>query len=164
MAGIEVADIGCGYGHATNIMAEAYPESRFVGWDTSEAATSAGRAEARRKQLGNVCFERRDALMLAGAEQFDFVMSLGTVHHQARPELFLRRVAAALRPGATFLFTELWASRPSLTTWPFHGRRQCTRRPASTACRFRWPRAVRGRRCGENRKSAGSFPRPGSPR
>ena len=110
VAGIDVADIGCGYGHATNIMAEAYPNSRFVGWDTSEAAISAGWVEARRKQLSNVCFERRDALMLAEAEQFDFVMSLGTVHHQAWPELFLRRVVAALRPGATFLFTELWAS------------------------------------------------------
>ena len=35
-AGIEVADIGCGRGHAHNLMAQAFPKSRFVGYDFSE--------------------------------------------------------------------------------------------------------------------------------
>src|SRR5215471_17440787 len=36
--GIDVADVGCGSGHAINLIAEAYPRSRFVGFDFSEAA------------------------------------------------------------------------------------------------------------------------------
>jgi trans-aconitate methyltransferase len=47
-AGIDVADIGCGSGHAINVLARAYPASRFTGFDFSEEAIAAGRAEPRR--------------------------------------------------------------------------------------------------------------------
>ena len=40
-----IADIGCGSGHAINVLARAYPASRFTGFDFSEEAIAAGRAE-----------------------------------------------------------------------------------------------------------------------
>src|ERR1700694_694997 len=43
-SGIDVADVGCGSGHAINIMAERFPRSRFVGYDFSEEGISAARA------------------------------------------------------------------------------------------------------------------------
>jgi 2-polyprenyl-3-methyl-5-hydroxy-6-metoxy-1,4-benzoquinol methylase len=46
-AGVEVADIGCGSGHAINALARAYPASRFTGFDFLEEAVAAGRAEAK---------------------------------------------------------------------------------------------------------------------
>src|SRR5215831_16558858 len=55
--GIDVADIGCGSGHAVNLMAEAFPRSRFVGFDLSDAGIAAGTAEASRKALANARFE-----------------------------------------------------------------------------------------------------------
>ena len=51
-AGIDVADVGCGSGHAINLMARAFPASRFTGYDFSEGAIRAARAEAERMGLG----------------------------------------------------------------------------------------------------------------
>ena len=41
-AGIDVADFGCGSGHAINVMAQAFPASRFTGYDFSEEAIASG--------------------------------------------------------------------------------------------------------------------------
>jgi SAM-dependent methyltransferase len=43
-SGIEVLDVGCGAGRALNLMVEAFPKSRFTGYDISEEATATGRA------------------------------------------------------------------------------------------------------------------------
>jgi SAM-dependent methyltransferase len=109
-AGIDVADVGCGAGHAINLMAGAFPASRFIGWDLSETGLAAGRAEAERKQLANVTFERIDAAVLDQPERFDFITTFDAVHDQARPDLVLRAIAAALRPGGTYLCVEVSAS------------------------------------------------------
>jgi SAM-dependent methyltransferase len=109
-AGIDVADVGCGAGHAVNLMAGAFPASRFVGWDLSETGLAAGRAEAERKQLANVRFERRDAAALDHRERFDFITTFDAVHDQARPDLVLGAIAAALRPAGTYLCVEVGAS------------------------------------------------------
>ena len=50
-AGIDVADIGCGSGHALNIMAQAFPRSRFTGYDFSQEGIATAQAESR--QLGS---------------------------------------------------------------------------------------------------------------
>jgi SAM-dependent methyltransferase len=108
-AGIEVADVACGHGHAVNIMAEAFPASRFVGWDPSSAGVRTGRVEARRKQLGNVQFEQRDVAEMEEHARFDFIASFNPVHDHPRPDLVFRGVAAALRPEAIFLCAETGA-------------------------------------------------------
>lgn len=59
-AGIRVADVGCGEGHAINLLARAYPASSFVGFDFSEEALAAARAEAAAWGLTNATFETRD--------------------------------------------------------------------------------------------------------
>jgi 2-polyprenyl-3-methyl-5-hydroxy-6-metoxy-1,4-benzoquinol methylase len=109
-AGCEMADIGCGSGHAVNLMAEAFPASRFVGFDLADDALASARAEAERKQLTNARFEIRDAAALAEREQFDFITTFDAVHDQARPDLVLRAIAGALRPGGTYLCVEIGAS------------------------------------------------------
>ena len=109
-AGMDVADVGCGAGHAINLMAEAFPASRFIGWDSSEVGLAAGRAEAERKQLANVSFERRDVALLDQHERFDFITTFDAVHDQARPDLVLKAIAAALRCGGTYLCVEVGAS------------------------------------------------------
>jgi tRNA G46 methylase TrmB len=43
-AGIGVVDVGCGSGHAVNVMAREFPRSRFVGYDLAEDAIANGRA------------------------------------------------------------------------------------------------------------------------
>ena len=55
--GIDVADIGCGCGHAINVMAQAFPKSRFVGYDISQEGIAAAQAEARWLGVTNTRFE-----------------------------------------------------------------------------------------------------------
>jgi ubiquinone/menaquinone biosynthesis C-methylase UbiE len=108
--GIDVADVGCGSGHAINLMAAAFPRSRFTGFDFAEAGIAAARAEAGRRGLANVRFEHRDAARLGENARFDFVTTFDAVHDQARPDLMLAGIAAALRPGGVYLCVDTSAS------------------------------------------------------
>ena len=108
--GIDVADVGCGSGHAVNLMAGAFPRSRFTGFDFSAAGIAAARAEAGRRGLENARFEQRDAARLGEAARFDFVTTFDAVHDQARPDLMLAGIAAALRPGGIYLCVDTSAS------------------------------------------------------
>jgi SAM-dependent methyltransferase len=108
--GIDVADVGCGSGHAVNLMAEAFPRSRFTGFDFSESGIAAARAEAGRRGLANARFEQRDAARLGETARFDLVTSFDAVHDQARPDLMLAGIAAALRPGGVYLCVDTSAS------------------------------------------------------
>ena len=62
--GIRVADVGCGAGHAINVMAKAFPKSSFTGYDFSSDGIALARAEARALGLQNARFELRDAATL----------------------------------------------------------------------------------------------------
>jgi len=109
-AGIDVVDVGCGQGHAINVLAQAFPNSRFVGYDFSEDGIAAGRAEAERLGLTNARFEARDVANLGGAEQFDLVTAFDTIHDQAAPRRVLKGIAESLRPGGAFLMMDMAAS------------------------------------------------------
>ena len=109
-AGIDVADIGCGSGHAINVLAREYPASRFVGFDFSEEAIGRADAEARSLGLTNARFELCDAATLDQPEAFDLVTAFDAVHDQAHPGQVLAAIARATRPGGTFLMIDIKAS------------------------------------------------------
>ena len=107
--GIDVADVGCGEGHAINLLARAFPRSRFTGFDFSDEALAAARAEAAAWGLTNVTFELRDVATLpTGA--FDLVTAFDAIHDQAHPATVLAAIRAALRPDGTFLMVDINAS------------------------------------------------------
>jgi len=108
--GIDVADVGCGSGHAINLMAAEFPRSRFTGFDFSAEGIAAARTEAGRLGLENARFEERDAAHLGEVARFDFVTTFDSVHDQARPDLMLAGIAAALRPGGVYLCVDTSAS------------------------------------------------------
>ena len=108
--GIDVADVGCGSGHAANLMAEAFPRSRFTGFDFSDTGIAAARLEADRKSLANARFEERDAAHLGETGRFDLITTFDAVHDQARPDLMLAGIAQALRHGGVYLCVETAAS------------------------------------------------------
>src|SRR6478672_6516213 len=93
--GIDVADVGCGSGHAVNLMAAAFPRSRFTGFDFSEAGIAAARADAERQGVENERFEERDAPRLGENARFEFITTFDAVHGQARPDLVLAGIAVA---------------------------------------------------------------------
>jgi ubiquinone/menaquinone biosynthesis C-methylase UbiE len=109
-AGIDVADIGCGSGHAVNLMAQAFPNSRFVGYDFSEEGAGAGRDEAQRLGLTNARFEARDVTALEAQGQFDLITAFDAIHDQAHPARVLAGIAEALRPEGVFLMVDIGAS------------------------------------------------------
>jgi SAM-dependent methyltransferase len=109
-AGIDVADVGCGSGHAINLMAQAFPNSHFVGYDFSEEGTRAGRDEAQRLGLTNAWFEARDVTALDAQDRFDFITAFDAIHDQAQPARVLAGIAEALRPDGVFLMVDIGAS------------------------------------------------------
>jgi SAM-dependent methyltransferase len=109
-AGIDVADVGCGAGHAVNVMAKAFPNSRFVGYDFSEEGIAAGTAEARSMGLTNARFELKDAATLDGSATFDLICVFDAIHDQAKPARVLAGIADALKPDGVFLCVDIAAS------------------------------------------------------
>jgi hypothetical protein len=109
-AGIDVADVGTGRGHAVNVMAKAFPSSRFVGIDFSDEALAVGRAEAAAWGLGNATFEARDAATLDDSRQFDLITTFDAVHDQANPNAMVTGIYKALKPGSYWLCVDIQAS------------------------------------------------------
>lgn len=109
-SGIRVADIGCGQGHAVNLIARAFPGSEVVGYDFSTDAVAVGRAEAAAWGLTNAHFEVRDVADLSGTGTFDAVTAFDAVHDQAHPGRVLRQVAEHLAPDGVFLMVDIRAS------------------------------------------------------
>ena len=109
-AGAEVADFGCGSGHAVNIMAQAFPASRFTGIDFSDEGLAAARAEASQWGLSNATFVAKDVAALDEVETYDVITAFDAIHDQAHPAQVLANVYRALRPGGVFLMVDIKAS------------------------------------------------------
>jgi ubiquinone/menaquinone biosynthesis C-methylase UbiE len=105
-----VADIGCGSGHAINLMAQAFPHSRFVGYDISDEGIAAAQAEAKRLGVSNTRFEVQDVSHLETPGRYDLVTAFDAIHDQARPTQVLAAIAKALRSGGMFLMVDFAAS------------------------------------------------------
>jgi ubiquinone/menaquinone biosynthesis C-methylase UbiE len=109
-SGIEMADIGCGSGHAINLMAAAFPKSRFVGYDFSDDGLATAREEAKAKGLANARFEPKDVATLDRVSAFDFITSFDSIHDQAHPGRVLAGIRRALRPDGVYLCVDIGAS------------------------------------------------------
>lgn len=109
-AGADVADFGCGSGHAVNVMAQAFPASRFTGIDFSEQAIATGIREAADRGLTNATFESHDLSELDKPESYDVITVFDAIHDQARPARVLENIYRALRPGGVLLMADIKAS------------------------------------------------------
>lgn len=109
-SGADVADFGCGSGHAINVMAQAFPASRFTGIDFSEEAIATGVQEAARLGLSNATFESHNLPELDKVAAYDVVTVFDAIHDQAQPARVLENIYRALRPGGVFLMADIKAS------------------------------------------------------
>jgi SAM-dependent methyltransferase len=109
-SGIDVLDVGSGSGRALNLMARAFPNSRFVGYDFSEEAIARARAEAREHGAANVRFEVKDAAKLAEVESYDLITTFDAIHDQAEPAKVLKGIHDALRPDGVYLMQDIAGS------------------------------------------------------
>lgn len=107
--GIEVADVGCGHGHSTILMAEAFPDSRFVGFDVHAESIEAARQNAAKAGVaGRVRFEVAKADAYPGNE-FGLICFFDCLHDMGRPAAAVEHAAKALAPGGTVLLVEPFA-------------------------------------------------------
>lgn len=107
-AGARVADVGCGHGVSTVLMATAFPRSRFVGYDYHEPSLEAARQAARRAGVEDrVRFEHADAAQVRG--EFDLICLLDAWHDQADPVGVAAAARAALAPGGSVMLVEPYA-------------------------------------------------------
>ncbi len=108
--GIDVADFGCGQGHAINVMAREFPASRFTGYDFSEETIAAARAEADALGLSNTTFHVRDLAVPAASEAFDAIVVFDAIHDQVHPDKVLANIYRELRAGGDLLVVDIKAS------------------------------------------------------
>jgi cyclopropane fatty-acyl-phospholipid synthase-like methyltransferase len=106
-AGVHVADVGCGAGGAIVKLAQAFPQSTFVGYDAFEGQLVRARENARRAGVeSRVRFELRDAA--AGLpERYDLISTFDVVHDAVDPRALVRSLRAALAPGGHYLVVEI---------------------------------------------------------
>jgi SAM-dependent methyltransferase len=105
-AGARVADIGCGYGASTIVMAQAYPRSTFVGFDYHAASIDIARARAREAGVADrVRFESTTAAEFPG-EGYDLACIFDALHDMGDPVGAARHIREALAADGTFLLVE----------------------------------------------------------
>ncbi|MBL28406.1 MAG: hypothetical protein CMM50_12750 [Rhodospirillaceae bacterium] len=105
-AGADVLDIGSGDGHAINVMARAFPKSRFVGYDLSEAGVAAGNAAAEEEGLANARFEMMDVTRLPTEPKWDVITAFDSIHDQFEPQRVLDNIRGALKDDGYFLMID----------------------------------------------------------
>ncbi len=109
-SGIDILDVGCGSGHAVNVMAQAFPNSRFTGVDLSKEGIAAARKEADELGLLNADFRVEDVSVLNSVERYDLITAFDVIHDQAQPGVVLSEINKALRSCGTFLMQDIAAS------------------------------------------------------
>jgi SAM-dependent methyltransferase len=109
-AGALVADVGCGHGASSILMAQAFPASRFVGFDYHAGSIETARRRAAQAGVADrVTFEVGGAADYAG-EGYDLVAFFDAFHDLGDPLAAARHAAAVLAPGGTCLLVEPYAA------------------------------------------------------
>lgn len=108
--GASVADVGCGHGASTIIMAQAFPNSRFVGFDYHDASIARATEAAREAGVEEtVRFEVASAQDYPGAN-YDLVATFDCLHDMGDPVGAARHIRQSLAPDGTWLIVEPFAN------------------------------------------------------
>lgn len=104
--GASVADVGCGVGLSTLLMAQAYPESRFTGYDFHEPSIADARRHAEDHGLGDrVRFEVASAKEI-GERDFELVTMFDCLHDMGDPRGCAAHMRRILAPGGSWMVVE----------------------------------------------------------
>ena len=108
--GARVADVGCGKGASTLLMAKAFPKSRFFGFDYHDKSIEGARESARRDGLADrVTFEVAKAKEFPGKD-YDFVAVFDCLHDMGDPVGAAAHVRQALANDGTWMIVEPYAN------------------------------------------------------
>ena len=109
-AGARVADVGCGHGASTVILAQAYPKSNFIGFDYHAPSIDVARASAQAAGVADrVTFEVATATTYPGRD-YDLVAVFDCLHDMGDPVGASAHVKQSLKPDGTWLIVEPFAN------------------------------------------------------
>lgn len=109
-AGARVADVGCGKGVSTVLMAKAFPKSRFFGFDYHDKSIEAAREYAKREGVADrVTFDVAKAKEFPG-QDYDFVAVFDCLHDMGDPVGAATHVRRSLRNDGTWMIVEPFAN------------------------------------------------------
>ena len=107
--GASVADVGCGHGASTIIMAKAYPKSHFVGFDYHEPSIVEARNRSKKEGLSDrVKFEVAKSTDFHG-NGFDLVAIFDALHDMADPVGTVSHISKVLKRDGTLMLVEPYA-------------------------------------------------------
>jgi 2-polyprenyl-3-methyl-5-hydroxy-6-metoxy-1,4-benzoquinol methylase len=106
--GAKVADVGCGHGASTILMAQAFPNSTFHGFDFHEPSIDRARTAARSAGVANTRFEVAKAKGFPGRD-YDLVTCFDCLHDMGDPQGAAAHIRRALNPDGTFMLVEPFA-------------------------------------------------------
>lgn len=108
--GALVADVGCGFGHSTVIMAKAFPNSRFRGFDVHPGSVEQARRIAKEAGVADrVTFEVAQSHDFP-AQPYDLICYFDCLHDMGHPERALKYAAQVLKADGTVLLVEPFAN------------------------------------------------------
>jgi SAM-dependent methyltransferase len=106
--GGKVADVGCGHGASTLVMAEAFPKSQFVGFDFHAPSIDCANERAREQGLKNAKFEVAKAKDFAG-QGYDLIAYFDCLHDMGDPVGAMRHARQAVKADGTVMIVEPFA-------------------------------------------------------
>lgn len=104
-AGARVADIGCGHGSSTILMAQAFPNSHFTGFDFHPPSIDAANCKREEADLANVTFEVASAKTFPGTG-YDFICIFDAIHDMGDPAGAAAHIRKALKEDGSFMVVE----------------------------------------------------------
>ena len=108
-AGAKVADIGCGLGASTILMAKEYPNSEFFGFDYHDGSIEMAREAAKREGVGDrVTFAVAAAKSFPGKD-YDFIAFFDCLHDMGDPAGASAYVRSTMKPDGTWMIVEPYA-------------------------------------------------------
>ena len=109
-SGAKVADVGCGKGASTLLMAKAFPNSQFFGFDYHDQSIQGARESAKKQELSdNVNFKIAKAKEYPGND-YDFVTVFDSLHDMGDPVGAAKHVLQSLNKDGTWMIVEPFAN------------------------------------------------------
>lgn len=107
--GAKVADVGCGHAASTMIMAKAFPNSEFIGYDFHQGSIDHAKIHAQEQGLNNISFQLATAKDFTGID-YDLVTFFDCLHDMGDPVGACAHVVKALKPDGTCMIVEPFAN------------------------------------------------------
>ncbi len=107
--GARVVDIGCGAGSAVLLMAKAFPQSSFHGYDISQYALARAAQKLEDSGLHNASFDDPRQSPMPTDNSVDFITTFDCIHDMTQPTEMMRRIRHAIKPDGVWLLVDIKA-------------------------------------------------------